>query len=75
MARLIFANQAALQRIALDIGTTPYLEGGVGPVRLGAAVPLADGRYLMSHDFHEPDLDWLEAYADDPELVVEEDAG
>lgn len=74
MARLIFANQAALQRIALDIEATPYLEGGVGPVRLGSAVPLADGRYVMSHDFREADLDWLEAYADDPEIAVEEDA-
>jgi hypothetical protein len=74
MARLIFANQAALQRIAMDIETTPYLEGGAGPVRLGAAVPLADGRHLMSHAFREADLDWLEAYADDPEITVEEDA-
>lgn len=75
MARLIFANQEALQRIALDIEATPYLEGGAGPVRLGAAVPLADGRYMMSHAFGEAELDWLEAYANDPEITVEEDAG
>jgi hypothetical protein len=74
MARLIFANQAALQRIAQDIEATAYLEGGIGPVRLGAAVPLADGRYLMSHGFREADLDWLDAYADDPEFSVEGDA-
>lgn len=42
-------------------------------MRLGVAVPLADGRYLMSHDFREEDLDWLEAYADDPQISVEED--
>ena len=74
MARLIFANQEALQRIALDIESTPYIEGGAGPVRLGSAVPLADGRYLMSHNFHEADLDWLEAYANDAQFSVEEDA-
>jgi len=74
MARLFFANQMALERIALDIEATAYLEGGAGPVRLGVAVPLTDGRYVMSHDFREADLDWLEAYADDPEFSVEEDA-
>jgi hypothetical protein len=74
MARLIFANQTAIERIVPDIEATPYLDGGAGPVRLGVAVPLADGRYLMSHDFREADLDWIEAYADDPEISVEEDA-
>lgn len=74
MARLFFANQAALEQIVTDIEATPYLEGGAGPVRLGVAVPLADGRYLMSHDFREADLDWLEAYTDDPQISVEEDA-
>ena len=74
MARLIFANQAALERITLEVEATPDVDGGAGPVRFGVAVPLTDGRYLMSHDFREADVDWLEAYVDDPELSIEEDA-
>lgn len=73
MARLIFANQAALERILADIETTPLLEGGVGPVRLGTAVQLPDGRFVMSHNFRDVDVDWFEAYANDAETVVEED--
>jgi hypothetical protein len=45
-----------------------------GPMRFGVAVSLANDRDLMSHDFREANLDWLEAYADDPELSVEGDA-
>lgn len=70
-ARLIFANAAAHARIAEGIEVTAAVEGGAGPVRLGAPARLPDGRPVISHVFEPVDADWILAYADDPELTIE----
>ena len=70
-ARLIFANAAAFARIAADIDVTAAIEGGIGPVKLGSPVALPDGRRVLAHPFSQVDVDWVLAYADDPEIEVE----
>lgn len=70
-ARVVFANAAAHARIAPSIEVTAAVQGGVGPVRLGAPVVLPDGRYVVAHRFEAVDADWIQAYADDAELSIE----
>ena len=70
-ARVTFANDAAHARIAAEIEVTAAIEGGAGPVRLGTPARMSDGRLALSHPFLEVDVDWILAYADDPEVWVE----
>jgi len=55
---LIFRDQAILD----EIGATPDIEGGIGPVLIGTPVTALDGRVAISHPFSGVDLDWLAAY-------------
>jgi len=55
---LIFKSQAILD----EIGVSPDIEGGIGPVKIGTPVTAKDGRVAISHGFSEVDLDWLSAY-------------
>lgn len=59
-----------------EIGYTPDLEDGIGPVAIGDRLVLADETgtlwYLVCHPFAEVDGAWLEAYTsgDNPPVVV-----
>ena len=70
-ARLVFDDAAAYAAIRADLDVTAGVEGGAGPVRLGVAAPLSDGRVQVAHVFSEADVDWIVAYTDDPRLSVE----
>ncbi len=71
IARLVFDDSDAHAAIASDIEVTPAIEGGVGAVKLGKPAAAGDGRMIVAHHFAEVDTDWIEAYADDPRMIVE----
>ncbi len=58
MVVLVVPNQTILD----EIGCTPDLEGGIGPVLIGAPLTGADGRRAVCHPWSEVTRDWLEAY-------------
>lgn len=55
---LIVANQSLLD----EIGYTPDIEGGIGPVKLGIPIKAKDGRLAVNHNWLEADKAWLESY-------------
>jgi hypothetical protein len=65
---LIFSSQAILD----EIGCSPDIEGGVGPVMIGTHLEAVDGRVAISHPFSDVDLDWFAAYTqgDHPAVVI-----
>jgi hypothetical protein len=67
---LIFGSQAILD----EIGATPDIEGGIGPVGIGDLVKAVDGRVAIAHPFSEVDLDWFSAYTqgESPMVVIVE---
>ena len=69
--RLIFDDAAAFASISAEIEVTPAIDGGVGPVRLGAPARLSGGRMAVAHELNDVDVDWIVAYADDPRMAVE----
>lgn len=67
---LIFKNTTVLN----EIGYTPSIEGGIGPVKIGTPVRAKDGRVAIEHPFSQVDLDWFRAYTQDgdpPVLIVD----
>lgn len=68
MAILIFKNQAILD----EIGFSPDISGGVGPVKIGTPVTAKDGRVAICHGFAECDCDWFSAYTqgENPQVVI-----
>lgn len=70
MSILIFKNQTMLD----EIGFSPDIVGGIGPVKIGTPVTAVDGRVAISHPFNEVDLDWFSAYtqAENPQVVIVE---
>jgi hypothetical protein len=68
MSILIFKNQAILD----EIGFSPDIEGGIGPVKIGDPVKAVDGRVAICHPFSEVDLDWFSAYTqgENPQVVI-----
>ena len=67
---LIVPNQAILD----EIGVTPDLEGGVGPVKLGVPIQSKDGRLAVCHNWAMATKNWFESYLSGVAgyLVVEE---
>jgi hypothetical protein len=65
---LIFDSQATLD----EIGATPDIEGGIGPVGIGESVKAKDGRVAIAHPFAQVDLDWFEAYTQglNPKVLI-----
>lgn len=59
-----------------EIGYTPDIEGGAGPVKIGEPVRFLEGSatwYVIHHDpFTEVDYDWLSAWTqgDNPPIVL-----
>lgn len=72
MARIRFQTAAAADRVIEDIDVTAHVEGGAGPVKLGRPALLPDGSAVIEHPFTLADLHWVLAYADDPEVSIEE---
>lgn len=58
---LIVTSQAILD----EIGYTPDIEGGIGPVMLGVPIKSTDGRLAVHHHWTEADKAWLETYIAD----------
>ena len=71
MGRIRFATAAAADRVINDIDVTAYIEGGVGPVKLGRPALKSDGSAVIDHPFAAVDLEWVLAYANDPEVTIE----
>lgn len=65
---LIFGSQAILD----EVGATPDIEGGIGPVGIGDSVKAKDGRVAIAHPFSQIDLDWFEAYTqgENPKVLI-----
>jgi hypothetical protein len=55
---LIFGSKAILD----EIGASPDILGGIGPVLIGTPVTAKDGRVAISHNFSDVDLDWFKGY-------------
>jgi len=72
MTRVVFQDEDTALRVIADLDVTAYIESGVGPVKLGRPVQLADGSFVVSHPFEALDVQWIEAFAADPGLRVEE---
>jgi hypothetical protein len=72
MALVIFQDVQTAQRVIADLQVTANIEGGVGPVKFGTYVSLADGRVAVAHPFREVDLHWVMAHANDPGVEVDE---
>ncbi len=45
-----------------EIAATPNLDGGIGPVLIGAPAELADGRFAVAHPWSAVSIDWLAGY-------------
>ena len=71
MARIIFSDDQAAERVRYEVASTPPIVGGVGPVRIGIAARLKDGRLVVAHDFRLVDLTWIRAYVGKSDVVVE----
>lgn len=68
MVILVFKSQEILD----EIGFSPDIEGGIGPVMIGTPVISQDGRVAISHPFSEIDIDWFSAYTqgENPPVVI-----
>ena len=68
--QLIFASLTEAERFRAELEITGYVEGGVGPVRIGVPFKLADGRAVIAHRLEAVDADWVRAVTGGFEVEV-----
>jgi hypothetical protein len=72
MSVIVCVDASTAARWQAEIDCTPRIEAGAGPVKLGRWAAATDGRVAIEHPFREADRDWIEAYAADSRVAVED---